>query len=197
MMRPRGRSVAYTSRVGRPQLPAPMAELRRRGVNVRSENSIASVMGGVAEEIDLTRLHEILALLLDRTGASRTTLRWANRESGPVLIAEVCAPGVSSMRDSSLRGVAEAPTYLYLLEHRRFLIQEDCLTDPVAPPRSLVDDFDVSAQMLAPVTLGDAMIATISVHHQGAPRAWSESDVESLMAAQLDVTATIGASERL
>ncbi len=164
---------------------------------MRSENSTASVVGRVAEEIDVTKLHEILALLLDRTGASRTTLRWANRDSGPVLIAEVCAPGVSSMRDSSLRGVAEAPTYLYLLEHRRFLIQEDCLADPVAPPRSLVEDFDVRAQMLAPVTLDDAMIATISVHYQGAPRAWSEADIESLTAAQLEVAATIGVSEQL
>jgi maleate isomerase len=139
---------------------------------------------------DNEALAAIVADLLDATSASRTTVRLTRKDGQPELVAEALAPGVVSMATQTTPGIAEAPTYRYLEEHQTLLIQNDCQTDPVEPPRSLIDVFHVHAQMLAPVVIDGALVATISVHDERA-RAWSDVDVASLEAAQSAVTKTL------
>lgn len=132
----------------------------------------------------------LAASLRAATSASRATVRLCVDNGQPELIAESLAPGVVSMSTHVTPGIAEAPTYRFLEERQTLLIQNDCRSDPVPPPASLLDVFHVRAQMLAPVLIEGVMVATISVHDEQV-RAWSECDVESLRAAQAAIATAL------
>jgi GAF domain-containing protein len=137
-----------------------------------------------------SELQEICQVLLASTQASRTTVRLLDQTvSGISLVAEALADGVPSMHDGPQPAVREAPTYVHLERTHEILIQDDVRTDPVSPPPSLIDDYHVWAQMLAPVLHGGKMVATISVHQQLAPRHWSATDRAALEDAQARVVA--------
>jgi maleate isomerase len=133
-------------------------------------------------------LAEIVERLRLATGAARTTIR------GPVpgqattssLLAEALATGVRSMATAPPAGIEEAETYTYLRSRRRNLIQPDCTEEP-RPPASLINVFHVTAQMLGPLLDGDRLVGTVSVHHEGGPRAWSAAEVDALDRAVAEV----------
>jgi GAF domain-containing protein len=133
-------------------------------------------------------LQTVCEALLAATRASRTTVRLVDQTlSGISLVAEALADGVTSMHDGPQPAVRKAPTYVYLEHTHQLLVQQDLRTDPVAPPPSLIDDYQVWAQMLAPVLHDGQMVATISVHQQQALRHWSTSDRAALEDAQANV----------
>ncbi|MDE3205428.1 MAG: GAF domain-containing protein [Acidobacteriota bacterium] len=135
-------------------------------------------------------LQQVCDELLQATGASRTTVRLVEPSSGDAsLAAESCQQGVVSMRTVVTPGIVAAPTYRYLLEEKKFLIQSDLSVDPIHPPRSLVQQLKVRAQMLAPVLVSGQMVATISVHQQDSPRQWSVADLAALADAVTQVEA--------
>jgi GAF domain-containing protein len=144
----------------------------------------------MTEPAPLDRLQAITDALLAELSASRTTIRLAV-DGGPptTLVAESRATGVRSMRDGPQPAITAAPTYVYLEQQRRILVQADCRHDPPAPPASLIEDYGVLAQMLAPVLdrAGTALVGTISVHSQGRTRTWTVADVVALAAAQVAV----------
>jgi maleate isomerase len=141
---------------------------------------------------------EIVDDLLESTGAGRTTLRLDLPDLGGLdaVAAEAVAPGVQSMRDdASIRNLRGVATVRYLEEQRRPLVQNDCLSDDLAPPKELVELYGVRAQMLAPVVHEGRLAGVISVHHVAGPRQWSTEDVAALQQAaeraqrELDATA--------
>jgi GAF domain-containing protein len=136
----------------------------------------------------------IVESLLAETNASRVTVRVAGPDGSPDLAAEALAPGVVSMTTHPIEGVVEAPTYRYLADRLSLLVQEDCRLDSIAPPSSLTEVFHVYAQMLAPVVIDGAMVATISVHQQDNSRTWTQEDISALERAQAQVQRSL--SER-
>jgi GAF domain-containing protein len=141
---------------------------------------------------------ESLRRLVDRlraeTGASRTTVRGPAGGDPVALLAESLAPGVESMADGQQpAAITAAPTYVVLSETKAILVQGDCVNEGPEPPRSLIEQYRVRAQMLAPVLRDGKMIGTISVHQQDTTRHWTEADIAALKRAQDDVTAVLAA----
>lgn len=132
------------------------------------------------------RLQAVTERLLVELLASRVTIRLMCGDADLVLAAESLAPGVASMAGQQLKP-ENYPTYKYLQEQRRILVQEDCRTARVAPPPSLVAKYRVFAQMLAPVIIGGSFIGTISVHVQGQTRVWTDVDIQRLQLSQMEV----------
>jgi GAF domain-containing protein len=145
--------------------------------------------------LQLDELQTVVEQLREETRASRTTIRVADATGHPVLVAESLADGVASMHVDAPPGgaIAAAPTYLELRRTGELLVQDDCLTDPIRPPASLIEQFRVYAQMLAPVIVGDVMIATISVHQQDAARLWAAEEIAALTRARERITALLAA----
>jgi GAF domain-containing protein len=144
------------------------------------------------------QLQRIADMLRVATDASRTTIRGPAQRDGDdtdttELLAESLAEGVVTMHSAPVSGaaIAEAGTYVYLLERLDVLVQPDCAVGP-RPPESLTGFFDVRAQMLGPLVERGRMIGTVSVHQQGATREWSGDDVAALRAAVQDVLAHWG-----
>jgi GAF domain-containing protein len=137
-------------------------------------------------------LQPIADRLRTATSASRTTVRVVDATGAPALIAESLAGGVRSMRDGPQPAVTAAPTYVELERTRAILVQDDCRTEGPQPPASLIEDYRVYAQMLAPVFQDGHMIATISVHQQDATRHWSDTEIAALHRAAADVAAALG-----
>ena len=125
-------------------------------------------------------LGEIAERLLEKTHASRTTIRLCATDGSVPLVAEACAQGVMSMAEVPVKGVVEAPTYRYLIDTQQLLIQDDLRSSHIHPPRSLIDELRVFAQMLAPVIIDGSMVATISVHQQDSPRMWDSESMRYL-----------------
>jgi GAF domain-containing protein len=128
--------------------------------------------------------HEIAVDLFDAVRPSRVTIRGAapGEADTTALHAEVLARGAASMAGVSQGGITAAPTYAWLGEHRAVLVQDDCREDPL-PPRMLTEDYGVGAQLLGPLLRDGELVGTVSVHHEGGPRSWSEADVDAVVAA--------------
>ncbi len=112
------------------------------------------------------------------------------------LVAESLAPGVRSMRDGPQPPITAAPTYVFLAQERRILVQRDCRSDGPAPPASLIDDYGVWSQMLAPVLDGETLVGTISVHCERQTRDWSAEEIAALIDMQTKVTDWYRAHDR-
>ncbi len=123
---------------------------------------------------------EVATELMAATRASRVTVRLCEKGEDPRLVAEVLDKGVVSMAGGTRDPIRTAPTYVFLEAERSILVQNDCRVGDPAPPRSLIEEYRVYAQMLAPVFVGDQMVATISVHQQDAVRDWSSRDIDAL-----------------
>jgi maleate isomerase len=118
--------------------------------------------------------------LLERTRASRTTLR-LDRPGGffPV-VAEAVAPGIHSIAADTTIDLRASATFRFLEEERRLLIQPDLLAAKPAPPAELIEVYGARAQMLAPVVSEDRLVGIVSVHYSDGPRTWAEEDVSAL-----------------
>ncbi len=125
------------------------------------------------------RLEAIVTALRDTIGASRVTLRLDWAEHGfdvQDVAAEARAPGVPSLKGQTSINQRQSPTVLWMGRERRLLVQNDLRhATPPAPP-ALTEVYGTTAQMLAPIFRNDVLIAWISVHHNGGPRAWTAGD---------------------
>jgi GAF domain-containing protein len=123
--------------------------------------------------------------LFGATKPGRVTIRvdTTNDPDFPVL-AEVCAPGVSSLTGGmSLLGykpvdIHTASTHVFLREKRQMIVQHDVRVDPPQIPE-LVDYFGFLSQMLTPIEWKERFVGVVSVHGVE-PRAWTESDIDAI-----------------
>ena len=126
------------------------------------------------------RLERELEELRDATAASRVTLRLDRPGETFPVVAEALAPGVTSIRGATEIDLRAARTFQYLERELRPLIQNDCRVGPYAAPRELVTQYDVKAQMLAPLVRDGRLAGIVSVHYAPAVRRWSVTDVTAL-----------------
>ena len=118
--------------------------------------------------------------LLERTQASRTTLRLDRSEGFFPVVAEAVAPGVRSIADDTTIDLRASATFRFLEEERGLLIQPDLLAANPAPPAELIELYGARAQMLAPVVSQDRLVGIVSVHYSDGPRSWADEDVAAL-----------------
>lgn len=119
--------------------------------------------------------------LLERTGASRTTLR-IDDEPGvefPVK-AEALAPGIDSIAGDLALQVRVSATFQWVDRERRVLVQEDLLVADPAPAPQLIEKYGARAQMLAPIQHGGEVVGLVSVHYAPGPRKWTDEEVAAL-----------------
>ena len=126
-------------------------------------------------------LQGLMAELLERTGASRTTLRIDDTpgEVFPVK-AEALAPGINSIAGDRTIPIRESATFKWMERERRILVQEDLLSADPAPAADLIERYGGRAQMLAPIERDGELIGLVSVHYAPGPRSWSDEDVAVL-----------------
>lgn len=119
--------------------------------------------------------------LLERTGASRTTLRVDDQPGKEYPVkAEALAPGVNSIAGDETIPIRTSATYRWIDRERRVLVQEDLLNADPAPAPHLMKLYGGRAQMLAPVELDGELVGLVSVHYTPGPRSWSEADLAAL-----------------
>jgi maleate isomerase len=130
--------------------------------------------------------------LLQRTGASRTTLRLDRPEAFFPVVAEALAPGIRSIADDTSIDLRASATFQSLERERRLLIQSDLLAADPAPPAELIELYGARSQMLAPIVRDDALAGIVSVHYAPGPREWTDDDVAALEEAVTQVRAELG-----
>jgi GAF domain-containing protein len=127
----------------------------------------------------------VLGELLQRTGASRVTLRRdvSGEEAFPV-VEEALAPGAASLRDERTVHLPTQPVVLEVLAGRQ-VVQDDCCTasDDPAFQRMLVVYGGLAAQIVTPVLVDGNVRAILSVHQLHAPRRWTAGEVAAATAA--------------
>lgn len=121
---------------------------------------------------------------LARTGASRTTIRVVGAGGSAELIAEALAAGVRSIRSGTQVDPTRYATYRHLERTHALLIQADTRVHPIRPPESLVNEFRVYAQMLAPIVRDGRLTGVISVHIQDRPHRFDRAQISALRSAQ-------------
>lgn len=133
----------------------------------------------------MSEIARVLADLLDATGASRVTLR--RDVPGPYafpVVEEALAPGVASLRNERSVHLPTQPVVRELLQGRQ-VVQDDCeaaYDDPAF--RAMLEAYGgLAAQVVTPVIVDGRLEAIVSVHHLGAPRAWSADEVAAATAA--------------
>jgi GAF domain-containing protein len=140
-----------------------------------------------AEKEIVTSLQEVADALLGATSASRITIRLADPENPyyPVK-AEALAPGVRSILEQTNPLIAEAPTFQHIVQTQSILVQDDVRTSPPLFPE-LIDLFESTAQMLAPIIRNGDAVGAISVHWNNGSRNWTAEDRAALENAQAQV----------
>jgi maleate isomerase len=123
---------------------------------------------------------EIVDELLERTGASRVTIRLDTPGETFPVAAEALAPGIRSISGSTGIDLRAAPTFKFLEREKKNLIQNDFANVDDPPPQELIEFYGVHAQMLAPILRDDELAGIVSVHYAPSAREWSREDVAAL-----------------
>jgi GAF domain-containing protein len=122
----------------------------------------------------------IVEELLERTGASRVTIRLDSPGDVFPVAAEALGPGVRSIKDATEIDLRAAPTFTFLEREKRNLIQNDVTDAADPPPPELIELYGVRAQMLAPIVQDDRLAGIVSVHYAPSARRWTAADVAAL-----------------
>lgn len=110
-------------------------------------------------------------------GASRIILRLETPGSFYPVVAESVADGIHRVATGHEPDFSQAPTFLFVKDERRPLIQDDCLDHPLAPPADIVGHYGVRSQLLVPVVRGDRFVGVVGVHVAEGPRTWTDGEV--------------------
>jgi GAF domain-containing protein len=128
---------------------------------------------------------DVLAELLEATGASRVTLRRdvPGEHAFPV-VDEALAPGVGSLRDEASVHLPTQPVVLEVQRGRQ-VVQDDCAAayDDRAFQAMLAAYGGLAAQIVTPVLRDGRLEAILSVHHLGKSRRWTEAEVDAASSA--------------
>jgi maleate isomerase len=134
-------------------------------------------------EINDDALQKLADELLVAMNASRITIRLDVPEVHPYfpVFGEATVLGVRPLKDEAHThtGLPQAPTFLYVQNEKKILVQEDVTTSPPAFPE-LVDDYGIRAQLLAPIIKDGELVGVVSVHYADGPRKWSDAEFKTL-----------------
>jgi GAF domain-containing protein len=133
----------------------------------------------------MAEIEDVLQALLNRTGASRVTLR----EDVPGDYAfpvthEALAPGVGSLLGERTVDLRSQPVALEVAAGRQ-VVQDDCAQafDDPAFHRMRETYGGLAAQIVTPVLSDGRAAGIISLHQLGSPRRWTEEEIEACRAA--------------
>jgi GAF domain-containing protein len=133
----------------------------------------------------VAEIDDVLRELLDRTGASRVTLRQdlPGDYRFPVTH-ETLAPGVGSLMEERTVDLSNQPVALEVAAGRQ-VVQHDCATayDDPAFHRMREAYGGLAAQIVAPVVQDGAVAGIVSLHQLGSPRQWTEDEIAACAAA--------------
>ena len=146
-------------------------------------------------------LDVVLAELLRKSGASRTTVRLDDAARGwrvDFVCAEALTSGAKSLREDGSINQRAADTVQWLARERRNLIQPDLLNNPTpAAPPALLKSYGATAQMLGPILDSTGyLVGWISAHYTNGPRSFNDTEIGALDRARADVTRLIGLAGR-
>jgi GAF domain-containing protein len=131
----------------------------------------------------------VLAGLLERTGASRVTLRQnVPGEYAFPVTHEALAPGVGSLREERTVDLRTQPVALEVAAGRQ-VVQDDCAAayDDPAFHRMREVYGGLAAQIVTPVVRDGDVAGIVSLHQLGEPRRWTPDEIEACRAAAADV----------
>jgi maleate isomerase len=134
---------------------------------------------------------DIVEKLLADVGASRTTIRLDRPDAVFPVVAEATAPGINSIAGATSIDLKAAPTFIFLAEQKRPLIQSDLLNTDVPPPSALIELYGARAQMVAPILRDDELVGMVSVHYAPGVRDWTSEDIAALEQAVEQVQAQL------
>ncbi|MFN8063019.1 MAG: GAF domain-containing protein [Vicinamibacterales bacterium] len=137
-------------------------------------------------------IQRIVDELLVRTRALRVTVRLKQPHEVFPVVAQARRDGARSLEGELSAAAQSAPTFSYLSEQKRVLVQDDVLAAEVAPPAELIDVYGTRAQVLAPVVIRGAVVAIVAVHDGPAVRRWTESDIGAIKEAAKEVRDALG-----
>jgi GAF domain-containing protein len=126
-------------------------------------------------------IRPVLEDLLERTGASRVTLR--HGEGFPV-VEEVLAPGVHSIAAETTLDLRTQPVAVEVASGRQ-VVHDDSASAYDDPEYQRMRTLygGLAAQIVTPVFAGGEVVAIVSLHQLGEPRHWTEDEVEACWAA--------------
>jgi len=140
-------------------------------------------MTKISTEELVTRFNALMGDLRAQTNASRTTLRLDVGERGfrvNGVVAESLAPGIKSIAQEVNLQQRKTQTASYLEQHRKILVQNDCLNAELSPPKELMQIYGTKAQMMGPIVRDGKLTGWISVHYNPSTREWSKADIAAL-----------------
>ena len=133
----------------------------------------------------------IVEKLLADVGASRTTIRLDRPDAVFPVVAEATAPGINSIAGATSIDLKAAPTFIFLAEQKRTLIQSDLLNTDVPAPAALIELYGARAQMVAPILRDDELVGMVSVHYAPGVRDWTQEDIAAIEQAAEQVRAQL------
>ena len=132
---------------------------------------------------------EVVERLLARTKASRVTLRQdlPGDYAFPVTY-EALAPGAASLLEERTVDLRRQPVVAELARGRQ-VVQDDCAIayDDEAFHRMRRTYGGLAAQIVTPVLRNEQLVAIVSVHQLGVPRAWTSEEVAAATLAAEEV----------
>ena len=129
-------------------------------------------------------IDDVLRGLLEETGASRVTLRQdVPGEYAFPVTHEALAPGVGSLRGERTVDLRNQPVAIEVGSGRQ-VVQDDCATayDDPAFHRMRETYGGLAAQIVTPVMPAGSVTGIVSLHQLGAPRHWTEAEIEACRA---------------
>ena len=137
----------------------------------------------------MSTLDAVVERLLARTKASRVTLRQdlPGEYAFPVTH-EALAPGAASLMEERTVDLRTQPVVAELARGRQ-VVQDDCRAayDDAAFHRMRHTYGGLGAQIVTPVLRNEQLVAIVSVHQLGEPRAWTHEDVAAATLAAEEV----------
>lgn len=127
----------------------------------------------------MASVSDVLAELLEATGASRVTLRRDVPGEQPFpVVEEALAPGVGSLRDERSVHLPTQPVVLEVQRGRQ-VVQDDCAAayDDPAFQAMLETYGGLAAQIVTPVLRDGRLEGILSLHQLGTPRRWTDEEV--------------------
>jgi len=131
----------------------------------------------------LEKLDSVMEDLRKKTNGSRTTLRMDIPKYNcdvQRVVAESTAPGIPSLRAITSLNQRAAKTCQEIERTGEALVQSDTINAPIPPPAALLSVYQVKAQMLIPLMVGNEVQAWISIHYVPSTREWTETDISAL-----------------
>ncbi len=129
----------------------------------------------------MSTLAAVVDRLLAKTKASRVTLRQdlPGEDYAFPVTHEALAPGVMSLMEERTVDLRTQPVVIELARGRQ-VVQDDCRAaydDDVEFHRMRQAYGGLAAQIVTPVVRNDRLVAIVSVHELGEPRAWTREEV--------------------